>query len=420
MKPNLLRMLPLALLAIAFTLVAQAQDTETVLYTFDGTHGSIPFALIQDVSGNLYGTTGYGGNLSCSIGCGIVFKLSNVNGRWVQTVIHSFTGGTDGSTPVAIVMDAHGNIFGSAQSGGSGGSGVVFQLTPIPIGGWGFKVLHSFPSSSSDGRFPNGLTTDGSGNVYGATGSGGSKGCGGFGCGTIFKLSPTKAGPWKQTVLHRFAGPPSDGNDPYAVAFDSSGNLDGVTGAGGADCTNYLNPGCGTVFQLSPSTNGWKEKVLHTFNGSDGFFPNNFLIDAAGNLFGVTNQGGNLSDCGGYGCGVVFRISRDSGVWTETTIHEMNSVTDGEFVPTIAIDKSGNLYATAELLGPFNNGTVFELSPQSDGTWNETVLFDFPTSTDGQGPVSILVDPSGNVFGAAFSGGDKTNGGDGLIFQLTP
>src|SRR5258708_28966894 len=126
MKPNLSRIIPLALVAIAFplTATASAQDTETVLYTFDGTHGSGPGSLIEDSAGNFYGTTQSGGNASCApTGCGVIFKLSNSGGHWVETIIHAFTGGTDGSFPLSIITDAQGNIFGVDEFCGAGRPG---------------------------------------------------------------------------------------------------------------------------------------------------------------------------------------------------------------------------------------------------------------------------------------------------------
>lgn len=411
----------LAIVAFALTFATSAwsQDIETVLYTFDGTHGSYPTTLIENAAGDFYGVALFGGNSACNGGCGVIFKLSNSTGHWIETVIHKFTGAADGFAPRAIVIDAQGNIFGVTSAGGAGGSGVAFKMSPLAIGGWGFKILHSFPASSSDGVDPISLILDKSGNVYGVAQGGGTTGCNGFGCGTVFELSPTKIGPWKETVLHRFAGPPSDGRDPIALAFDGNGNLDGLTPIGGSGCTTNSNPGCGAVFQLSPSSNGWTEKILHSFNASDGSTPYSLIIDPAGNLFGVTFQGGNLNDCGGYGCGVVFQLSLAAGTWTETTIHQMASTIDGEFLQNIAIDSAGNLYSASSGGGPSDWGTVFELSPETGGIWNETILFGFPSSTDGEGPNAILVDTSGKIYGTTYTGGDKASGGNGVVFALS-
>lgn len=426
MNMNSSRIFLTALVALAFMLApsVRAQDNETILYTFDGTHGSGPSSLIEDSAGNFYGTTQAGGNpANCApLGCGLVFKLSNSTGHWVETVLHAFNGTTDGSFPSSIVMDSVGNIFGVAQLGGPAGSGVIFKMTPYAAG-WGFKILHAFPASASDGTDPDALTLDAAGNVYGSTaGDTNTTHCpaSGLGCGLIVKLTPTAAGPWKENVLHRFSGAPSDGNAPDALAFDSAGNLLGLAGAGGAACPNNINIGCGIVFQLAPTSSGpWTETILHTFDGTDGSGPYSFFIDASGTIFGTAFEGG-LPGCNTGTCGVVFSLSPSSAGWTETTIHRFNGARDGNFPYTVVQDASGNLYSAGAFAGPFSNGTVIELSPTSTATWSETLLFDFPSSTDGTFPDALLVDASGNLYGAAFGGGDRTDNGDGLIFQLTP
>jgi uncharacterized repeat protein (TIGR03803 family) len=427
MKHNrILPMIPLALVAIALALttIAHAQDTETILYTFDGTHGSGPGSLIEDSAGNFYGTTQFGGNpANCSpVGCGVIFKISHSTGSWVETVIHAFSGGTDGYFPISIVIDAEGNIFGVAEEGGANGYGVTFKLTPN-AGGWGFKVLHSFPSSATDGTYPDALILDADGNVYGAAaGDAVTTRCpaSGSGCGLIYKLSPTQNGPWNETVLHRFTGAPRDGNGPAALLFDSAGNIDGVAGSGGAACPNNINIGCGVVYQLSPTSSGpWTETLLHTFNGTDGSAPHSLVIDPAGNLFGTTFEGG-ISGCNTGTCGLVFGLSPNSGGWTETTIHKFNGAGNGNFPYTVVLDQLGNLYSAGSFAGPFSSGTVIELSPGSGGTWSQNLLFDFPLTTDGAYPVALVVDSSGNFYGAAFGGGDSKDNGNGLIFQLTP
>jgi uncharacterized repeat protein (TIGR03803 family) len=426
MKTNLSRITLFALVAIALTLttIAAAQDTETVLFNFNGTDGSGPnTSLVRDSAGDFYGAAQAGGNAACApTGCGVIFKLSNSTGTWVETVIHSFTGGADGSFPVALIL-SQGNLFGVAELGGTKGFGEVFKMAPN-AGGWGFRILHSFPASPSDGTYPDYLAFDAVGNLYGAAGGDtNTTHCpaSGLGCGLVYKLTPTQAGPWKETVLHRFQGAPSDGNGPGAFVFDSAGNLVGLAGAGGAACPNNFNIGCGTVYQLTPTSSGpWTETTLHTFNGNDGSAPYALLIDSAGNLFGTAFEGG-IPGCNTGTCGVVFELSpNSSGGWSDTTIHKFNGAGDGNFPSSIAFDAAGNLYSSTEFAGPFNAGTVIELSPNSGGTWSETVLFDFPTYTDGGSPAGLFVDSSGNIFGTAFNGGDKSSGGDGLIFRLTP
>jgi uncharacterized repeat protein (TIGR03803 family) len=282
---------------------ANGKWTETVLHYFNGNDGANPYAgLIFDAAGNLYGTTWMGGTTSC--GCGTVFKLSpGANGKWRETVLHSFNGEVEGdANPYAgVIFDAAGNLYGTTFSSIDGES-TVFRLTPGPNGKWTHSVLHNF--SGKDGAYLYaGVVLGAEGNLYGATDSGGA-----YGNGTVFELAPTANDNWTKTVLHDFNG--KDGANPDGgVILDAAGNLYGTTFGGGKSnfCAN-----CGTVFELSPGANGkWTETVLHSFNGHDGEGPffSNLIFDTAGNLYGTTVYGGNLSACTGIdgnGCGVVF------------------------------------------------------------------------------------------------------------------
>src|SRR5579863_7996254 len=144
----------------------------------------------------------------------------------------------------------------------------------------------------------------------------------------------------RQKVLYAFQGG-TDGMYPQnAMIFDASGNLYGTTEQGGTI-------GAGTVFELTPTSNGWNETVLYSFQaGSDGIYPNsNLVIDAAGNLYGTTLLGG-AGDCNGNGCGTVFQLTppADDGPWTESLVYSFEGGTDGAFPYGVIIDKSGNLY----------------------------------------------------------------------------
>ncbi len=274
--------------------------TETALHTFTGGNdGSGPSGLIADSSGNLYGTTTYGGAFRCgdefSQQCGVVFKLSPSG---TLTVLHSFMFlGGDGNSPFAgLIADGSGNLYGTTLDGGASasmfqlGCGTVFKVTP----GGTETVLHSFTGGPSDGANPRaGLIADSSGNLYGTTEFGGASGPGcavGVGCGVVFKLSPGGT----ETVLHSFTGG-SDGGGPAAgLIADSSGNLYGTTGGGGAS-------NAGVVFKLSP---GGTETVLYSFKGgSDGSGPSGVITDSSGNLYGTTAFGG------ASGQGVVFKLT---------------------------------------------------------------------------------------------------------------
>jgi uncharacterized repeat protein (TIGR03803 family) len=282
-----------AVLSLAIVLVpvvgasgsAQAQ-TFTVLYTFTSTaDGEQPDAsLIQDAAGNLYGTTQYGGTKG---GFGTVFKL-DTTGK--ESVLLSFAGTPDAEDPYSgLTRDKAGNLYGTTQYGGTGGGyGTVFK----PDANGKLTLLHSF-AGTPDGVNPlAGLLRDAAGNLYGTTFYGGTNG----GYGTVFKLNAKG----KLTLLHSFAGMP-DGVNPYSrLIRDSAGNFYGTTFYGGT-------LGYGTVFKLDTAG---KLTVLHSFNPSpDGAHPiAGLILDKAGNLYGATSDGGDLS-CGFSGCGTVFKLT---------------------------------------------------------------------------------------------------------------
>jgi uncharacterized repeat protein (TIGR03803 family) len=252
---------------------------ETPLYTFTGgTDGANPSAgLITDASGNFYGTTVYGGDYNN----GTVFKI-DTTGK--ETVLHSFTGTTDGGNPKAgLVLDQVGNLYGTAQVGGTYLKGTAFKL-----GADGEEtVLHSF-SGSPDGAYPvAGLVMDTAGNFYGTTFQGGTaSGCYSAGCGVVFKLDSSN----NETVLYSFTGGTDGANPESPVVLDSSGNLYSTTLQGGT-ASACFSAGCGVVFRLA--TTG-AETVLHSFGSvpNDGSNPAAGLIfDVLGNLYGSTQYG---------------------------------------------------------------------------------------------------------------------------------
>jgi uncharacterized repeat protein (TIGR03803 family) len=267
-------------------------------------HGSNG-GLILDKSGNLYGPIGPG-----KYGNGAITEIVRGSDGWTEDVLYSFCPKApcvDGDAPYAgLTWDATGNLYGTTEFGGrsSPDYGTAFELKYNPDGTWQHLLLHSFPSFPGDGEVVYaGLVLDGAGNLYGATNSGGGHGCGQtLTCGTVFKLSPTSNSRWKETIVYRFPNP-SDGFSPGAsLVFDQAGNLYATTALGGINaCAN----GCGVVFKLTPGSNGkWNYSVLHRFTGSDGANPAAALIlDQKGNLYGTTTLGG----AGGYG--VVFEIT---------------------------------------------------------------------------------------------------------------
>jgi uncharacterized repeat protein (TIGR03803 family) len=315
-----------------------------------------PFGtLVRDADGNLYGTTFFGGDTNCGgVGCGVVFKINTSN---KETVLYTFTGGSDGGAPMGgVILDGSGNLYGTTTIGGdlncnpggnNPGCGLVFKLSP----GGTEKVLYTF--TGPDGEVPEAsLVMDAAGTLYGTTFGGTTS------CGEVFKL--TTAGKFK--VLHGFPCGGTDGAEPTsAVILDTVGNIYGTTvaGGGGTDCTA---PGCGTVFKIS--TNG-TERVLYAFSGgSDGWAPNGaLLLDSKGNLFGTTEQGGDLACPGknGIGCGVVFTLDPHNAF---NVLHAFNGSNDGS-VPTgpLVQDSQGRLYGDASGGGTNNSGTVFRVTP---------------------------------------------------------
>jgi uncharacterized repeat protein (TIGR03803 family) len=162
-------------------------------------------------------------------------------------------------------------------------------MTPKPGGSWRYRVLHRFASFPHDGQSPAaGLVMDASGNLYGNTVWGGA-----HGNGTIFKFTPSTGGRWKQTVLYDFPNCANGCLPAGTLVFDQTGNLYGVASGGTPDCGGYT---CGTVFKLTPQKSGkWSYSVLHKFNGKDGFGPVGVIVDSKGNLFGTTSVGGTYN-----------------------------------------------------------------------------------------------------------------------------
>jgi uncharacterized repeat protein (TIGR03803 family) len=262
--------------------------TETALHAFTGgSDGGYPQAnLLRDKAGNLFGTAVTGGSGCSGSGCGTIFEVA-ADGAF--TTLHAFTGGDDGWFPMSgLIADRKGNLYGTADVGGAHGFGTVFRLSQHGT----FKVLYAFAGGNDGAYSQAGLIWDSSGNLYGTTrGGGGSKACGDYGCGTVFKLAPDGT----ESVLYAFTGA-GDGGEPYGgVTADSSGNLYGTTITGG-------NPqGLGVVFELR--SRGML-KVLHTFEGaSDGAWPEaGVALDNSGNVYGTAYAEGP------DGWGTVFRV----------------------------------------------------------------------------------------------------------------
>lgn len=404
-------------LFLAFGLPARAQ-TLTVLHAFTGGgDGSQPYAgLTMDSGGNLYGTASYGGYTggSCGSGCGVVFKLTRHGSNWLLDPLYAFRGGNDGATPTAKVA----------------------------------------------------LGPDGA--LYGSTSIGGGTGCGGSGCGTIFRLQPSATScssfpcPWHETVLYRFTGG-SDGASPNigGLIFDANGNIYGATAGGGR--INRCSGGCGVVFEVMRDGQSWTESVLYSFTGGadgadplggltfdqagnlygdnyqgsayelspteSGWVENTLMIpylsqpigglafDSAGNLYGTTIFGGNQS------AGNVFELAPGGNGWTYTQIYSIAGYGNGPY-DTPVFDSAGNLYATSSFSGG-PAGELFELT-RSGGSWTYTNLHSFTGGSDGGVPIgNVVLGPNGTMFGTTLSGGNQNGscsgqGGCGVVYEITP
>jgi uncharacterized repeat protein (TIGR03803 family) len=325
-------------------------------------------------------------------------------------VIYNYTGGSDGGDPAtSLSFDSKGNLYGTTVVGGVG-YGAIFKLSPTKSGGWKETVLYSF-TGGGDGKNPyGGVILDKSGNLYGTTVAGGSGGvCAGDGCGVVYELA-NKHGSYELSVLYNFTG----GNDGFGpgngLVFDSKGNLYGSTPDGGKDQV-------GVVYALIHGKGGWTQKVIHTFTGgNDGSTGSlgSLMFDSAGNLYGVAELGG------AHQAGTAFKMTPSSGgKWKFTTIYAFPGMPKaGSPYGGLISDTSGNLYGTTYYGGKNGAGSVYELVNSGNGHYAGKVLYSFQTAKDVNSPLSTLTfDASGNLYGTATQGGDAGCGCGG-IFKL--
>lgn len=431
----------LPLISIAFSLVSAYAQTEKILYSFTGlTGGTGPTAnLTFDAAGNLYGTTafGIGSTEDCASSCGTVFQLTpGSTGVWQEHDLYTFTGGSDGQFPTSgVVFDSSGQLYGTTEWGGglfclpsNHGCGTAFRLTPAADGTWTETLLQVFGGGRTTGILPTGnILLDGAGNLYGTTFYGESVRF----YGAAYELSPTSSGLWTETLLHNFTLGPGGGGTMSGLIFGPGGNLYGTAEAGGGNFS-------GAIFELSNNGGQWTNTTLYSFSGQgDGFGPTGSLItDAAGNFYGTAYFGGLVqgSHCRPVGCGVVFKLSpKAGGGWQQHVLFTFTGSTDGAYPRAgLVRDPAGNLYGTT--LGGGNSGcyksptgcgVVFKLSPTATG-WHETVLHAFAGKSDGALPyASLILDAAGNLYGTTAGGGVTTGvsttcqvNGCGTVFEI--
>ena len=340
------------------------------------TGGAYPSGVVSDDSGSLFGTTRQGGDRDCLpiLRCGTVFQLTPSGSSYVRRVLYRFEGGTDGTEPVG------------------------------------------------------GLTIGAGGDLYGTTYAGGGSGCGAFGCGTVFALTPEGEN-YREKILHRFAGGDDGGAPVGGVAADSNGNLFGVTMSGGKRCSESMS-GCGTVYELAKRGTEYEEIVLYRFGGTeerDGAFPNSVLAPSKeGTLYGTTTGGGE-GTCR-RGCGMIFKLVRSRSIHCERILKYFDAA-PGKVPrePSRLILTGAELYGTTELGGhhasylfPHGCGTAFGLAP---ATGRMTIIHDFGGPRDGCTPTQgVTVGPDGSLYGATSSGGTGKcleSTGCGTIYKLS-
>jgi uncharacterized repeat protein (TIGR03803 family) len=378
---------------LALLSLSPAQATFATLYSFrGGNDGSGPIsAPIGDPDGNLYGTTIFGG----THGLGVVFELAPDG---TETVLHAFKGGKDGAYPRAkLTRRKDGTLYGTTTRGGGGGCGsdgcgTVFSIAPDGTE----TVLYAFTGSPGDGANPFwGVIQDSAGNLYGTTSSGADGGCqADTGCGVLFKLTPGG----NEKPLYTFQGSSDGGNPNSNLIRDESGNLFGAALSGGNKGDD------GAIFKFNP---GSGEIVLQKFS-SKAFSPAGLSMDRAGNLY-TTLQGGLL------GHGAVFRLAPDG---SGGLVYSFRGGRDGDAALSgVIVDAAQNLYGTTLFgggkdCGGSGCGVVFRIAP--NGT--ETILHSFKGS-DGAVPAGLLRNRKGSLYGTTFEGGANGFGTVYKIFQ---
>jgi uncharacterized repeat protein (TIGR03803 family) len=269
------------------TIIGGASTQEVIHHFTGGSDGYGPGSGVTvDQEGNVYGTTPTGGRY----GLGVVYQLTpNDSGAWTERILHTFTGGADGSGGSAgrLLLNDDSHIFGVCTTGGAHGAGTVYELIPTAAGEFGVNVLYAF-NGEPDAGFPYGtIVSDGRGNLYGTTYYAGANDLG-----TIYRLS-RRAGAWSQTALYSFKGG-TDGSGPISTLVAAAdGNLYGTTSEGGAACS------CGTIFKLDLSGSAPTYQVVYRFTGPpDGAFLYNGLAadKARTTLYGASVHGGTFNE----------------------------------------------------------------------------------------------------------------------------
>jgi hypothetical protein len=392
---------------------------------FTGSYPNGP--LVMDATGNMYGTAATGGASGClGFGCGTAFKLTRSSAGYTATTIHEFGSDQDGDPEGGLIVDAGGNLYGTTYFGPTnnyGPTGTVFELAPT-ASGYAETILYTFRNGKDGDRPVGSLARDKSGALYGVTAYGGLNGFSGCGgCGIVYRLVPTGSA-YTESVLYRFKGGTNDGSTPASsLVLDARGDLFGVTELGGS--TGCSDNGCGIAYELVRAGSVYTEKILHAFTGkTDGAFPSGALtVDASGNLYGATLDGGR--GCRSLGCGTIFELQPSHPNYAERVIYAFKggsrhvdgiapngnlfTGTNGSIVGTTRYDSSHECRHSSR--GAC--GTIFMLA--RDGTeYTERILYRFSQIAFGTVPMPGFVRGADGAFYGTTAGGGDPQCTDGL------
>jgi len=334
----------------------------------------------------------------------VVLAMALVGAAWAKPkfkILHGVPGGLFSG----VTLDARGHLYGTTSGGGKQNKGTVFELSP-GARGWTLKTIHDF--NGYDGGGNGRVIFDAAGNLYGTSPAGGL-----YGGGNVFEMTPGTNG-WTFRDLydfcHEFHCP--DGSAPTPVILDAAGHLYGAMAGGGA----Y---GRGGIFRLARHGNDWRESILGSFGGRpyDSYIPYAALIfDNGGSLYGTTYYGGVNQ------IGTIFELQRSGTGWKEKRLRQFNGNNGAYAESPLVLDDSGSFYGTTVGGGASGNGVVFKLVRQTDGSWKETLLYQFPLVAKGKFPSSgVVFDRFGNLYGTTGTGGiGNCPDGCGVVYKLTP
>lgn len=411
----------IALVLMVFSITGQAQ-TFKILHDFTGGEdGRWPESVMSpaiDKAGSLYGTNNGGGYYGdkCPEGCGAAFELAHTPSEWLLVPLHQFQGGNDQNAWASLTIGPDGALYGTTVWPGS-----VFRLSP------GSTPCLTQPCGWIETVLYD-FTNSREQQILGSPVTFDPEGNiylttnygGEHVVGAVVKLTPSK-GQWSESVIHSFGEGDDGAFPPSGVIIDQAGNLYGVTTNGGGH-RGLLGNTCGTVFQLKRSSGGWTENVLHRFTcGNDGGFPvGGLTLDAAGSVYGTTSYGGSPS---ALAAGTVFRLTPSNKSWNFTVLHRFFDHKQnwlwGPFTgpwSKMAIDTAGNLYGTTTGAGCEQTVCSGIVFKIRSGDWSYSLVYQF-TGEDAWAPCGITLGPNGKLYGTTKVGGAY---GRGVIFEITP